>query len=390
MEFHEVCGLFPLMEGQEFSALVDDINRHGLREPIKLFEGKIVDGRNRYRACLVAGINPRFSDFSGNGNGDLVSFVVSENLVRRHLSESQRAVVALEILPSLEKEAKERQRGGQGGVLLREQIPQAKGKAREQAAKLLNVNPHYISDAKRISQEAPERIEGIRTGKQTITQVKRELKQAEREKRESKREGEAAQTQGFSRLEVADILSGLPFEDASADAVITDPPYKKDAIPLYGALSCEAARILKPGGNCLVMTGQAHLPEVLRELTKHLRYQWTLAYVTPGSSTQVWGRKVKSNWKPVIWLTNGDNRWEHISDVVKSDASDKRFHEWGQSVDGMARLIEAFTVKGQVVVDPFVGGGATAEAALRLGRIIWAADIDAERVRAVEGRLAAL
>jgi ParB-like chromosome segregation protein Spo0J len=93
--FHEVADIFPLMQGEEFSQLVNDIRAYGLREPIWIYQDKIIDGRNRYLACEVAGIEPEFREW--NGDGSLVAFVVSLNLHRRHLDESQRSLVAAKI-----------------------------------------------------------------------------------------------------------------------------------------------------------------------------------------------------------------------------------------------------------------------------------------------------
>lgn len=99
-----------LITGEEFEELKRDIQANGLLEPIWLHpdDGTIIDGRNRHRACCALGIQPTFRTW--NGKGSLVAFVVSLNLRRRHLTSSQKAVVAVDILPLLEQEARERQR----------------------------------------------------------------------------------------------------------------------------------------------------------------------------------------------------------------------------------------------------------------------------------------
>jgi len=93
MEFHELADIFPMMDAKRFAALKADIAEHGLREPIIVTENKILDGRNRYNACLeLPEVEPRFVEW--DGKGDLLAFIVSMNLARRHLNESQRAMVA--------------------------------------------------------------------------------------------------------------------------------------------------------------------------------------------------------------------------------------------------------------------------------------------------------
>lgn len=92
-EFHAAAELFPLLHGPAFAELVADIKKNGLLEPILIdAEGRIVDGRNRYRACLEAGVEPRFVEWRGAGSPAELS--LSLNLHRRHLGESQRAIVA--------------------------------------------------------------------------------------------------------------------------------------------------------------------------------------------------------------------------------------------------------------------------------------------------------
>lgn len=89
-ELHPLCTLFPRVVGAEFDALVADIRANGLRQAIVLYGDMILDGGNRYRACLEAGVNPHFEHYEGDS---IVSFVLSANLHRRHLSPGQQAAI---------------------------------------------------------------------------------------------------------------------------------------------------------------------------------------------------------------------------------------------------------------------------------------------------------
>jgi ParB-like chromosome segregation protein Spo0J len=95
-EVHELAEAFPPMDEEAFAALVEDIRQNGLLTRITMTEdGKILDGRNRYRACLAADVEPKYEVYHGDGTReDLVGFVISRNFHRRHLTESQRAMVA--------------------------------------------------------------------------------------------------------------------------------------------------------------------------------------------------------------------------------------------------------------------------------------------------------
>ncbi len=95
IECHEIARLFPPMTAVEFEAFKANIAEHGLREPIWTYRGKIIDGRNRYLACTELGIAPVYREW--NGEGSLLEFVLSLNLHRRHLDQSQRAMVAARI-----------------------------------------------------------------------------------------------------------------------------------------------------------------------------------------------------------------------------------------------------------------------------------------------------
>jgi ParB-like chromosome segregation protein Spo0J len=95
-EYHRYADVFPLMTDQEYRELVDDIRTHGQREPITIYQKKILDGRNRERACAELGIKWLYVDFEGDDAAAL-DFVVSANMVRRHLTTSQRAMIAADL-----------------------------------------------------------------------------------------------------------------------------------------------------------------------------------------------------------------------------------------------------------------------------------------------------
>lgn len=90
LELHHLCNFFPRMIGAEFEALKADIKANGLRERIVIHEGQILDGSNRYAACLAVGVEPSTMDFTGP---DAVAFILSANLHRRHLSPGQQAMI---------------------------------------------------------------------------------------------------------------------------------------------------------------------------------------------------------------------------------------------------------------------------------------------------------
>jgi hypothetical protein len=94
-EYHPLAELFPLMEGEDLERFAEDIATNGQKETVKLYEGKILDGRNRYRACKARGLPCRYENWGGNG--DPWDYVLSLNLHRRHLTQEYRRTLAVEL-----------------------------------------------------------------------------------------------------------------------------------------------------------------------------------------------------------------------------------------------------------------------------------------------------
>lgn len=184
LEYHSLANVFNLLDGDEFAELVEDVKAFGLIEPIALLDGEILDGRNRYRACKAACIEPEFYAFSESeeiyngfdGNyrfmGALdnpVAYVVSRNIKRRHLNASQRAMAAVELKKYYAEEARKRQATSTGGSSpktlsspentgksqLQENLPEAgKGQARDQAGRDLQVSGKMVDMAETVTNNA--------------------------------------------------------------------------------------------------------------------------------------------------------------------------------------------------------------------------------------------
>lgn len=112
MEVHEAAKLFPI-DDESIGELADDIKKNGQQVPVETCGGKVIDGRRRIRACQIAGVEPITREVNP---ADPVAYVLSINLHRRHLTESQRAMIGAAVKEIYEKEAKERQKmsGGRG------------------------------------------------------------------------------------------------------------------------------------------------------------------------------------------------------------------------------------------------------------------------------------
>jgi ParB-like chromosome segregation protein Spo0J len=152
-EFHDLANIFPMLASDEAKALAHDILEHGLREPITLLEGKILDGRNRYIACRDAGVEPRFTRYKGDNP---TAYVVSLNLKRRHLNESQRAIVAKK-LATLEHG--QRQTGKFAGVT-----------TQAEAASMLNVSERSVRTAGTVFEKAaPEIVTAVEKGEVSVS-----------------------------------------------------------------------------------------------------------------------------------------------------------------------------------------------------------------------------
>ena len=385
MEYHEIANIFPMMTDAEFEQLKDDIVLNGQLDPVVLYEGKILDGRNRWKVCTELGLVINYDQYQGDNP---LSFVISKNLHRRHLDASQRAMIATDVKPLLEVEARKRQGTRTDLPDFVEIIPESsKGRARDQAGSLFGVSGRYVATAEKIKREDPELADKVRSGQISIPDAQKKMQKTERE---------------TERMQLAESAQRLPVDDRWSveqgdindyqtnkqfDFIITDPPYPKEYLELYEVLARRANDWLKPGGLLIAMCGQSYLNQIYEMMSKHLDYYWTAAYLTPGESASLWQKNVIPKWKPLLIFAKGKYSGKMFGDVYSSGANEKSLHKWGQSESGMYSIVSGVCLPGQSIFDPFCGAGTTGVAALRHGCLFHGIDIDLQNVNISKGRL---
>jgi hypothetical protein len=172
---HPAAELFPLMSASDLQSLADDIKANGLLEAIALHEGLILDGRNRYAACRMAEVEPRFVEAELNGQSPAL-FVISKNIYRRHLTTSQRGAISVRLILMLEPDAKKRQqeagkehgRGQKNSLAYKYAKLSLNGKSAAQAAQALGVGVTTVEHAFAIWKTDRLLFERVRRGEISV------------------------------------------------------------------------------------------------------------------------------------------------------------------------------------------------------------------------------
>lgn len=261
MAWHPIACIFPMLSDDELQELAADIREHGQREPIVIFDGMVLDGRNRWMACRYAGVEPIVKSFEGSSR-EALAYVWSLNAKRRDLKPGQKCAANAErekldseYAAELEKMRKSVDKGGRLKCPVCKQIYYGKEHIcnREEnsqpvqlfepvkkdnssltdhkIAESIGSNRTYVNDARKIHDERPDLHEKVKAGKLTIPQAKTEMR---REEKRQELEAKAEQVKsGFSEqpawtLINADVLVGLESvrdQHGPARLIFTDPPY---------------------------------------------------------------------------------------------------------------------------------------------------------------------
>lgn len=176
--------IFPEANEEDFNRLLEDIRNNGFdqSQPVIVYDGAILDGWNRYRACQAIGISPAIKTFDGDQSAALQ--LVMRTNKRRNLNKGQWATIAVEaenvlavIAERVEKERREKIAASRQDETRQIIAPSEKddGKTATKAAELFNTNRTYVNQAAKVKSEAPEAFERVKAGKMTLQDAMKEV-----------------------------------------------------------------------------------------------------------------------------------------------------------------------------------------------------------------------
>ena len=400
--------LFTQLPSAEYQQLVGSVRERGLQRPITLWRGEIIDGRHRYEACLEAGVEPRFQELPDDVNP--IDHVLDENLIRRHMSDSQRAVAAHRTW----EEAADGENVNFPSLTL------------QQAADLFHVSRRLVVHAGRIfgkdSQAVPELRQAADQGAVAVSDASRVVDQPPEVQLRALTMVESGRSKTVSRAakmaltEAGDpqpdegsgiVLTELPpgsvtlhrsalgdlhrlVERESVDAIVTNPPTSKGALAMLPDLAAFAAHSLKPGGAMVVLASAEHLPEFLENL-RHPALLWVCELDLIFDES--WARlrekhRLELLRRPLLVYGKHRFRIDGGNDLCRVPRTEEAPTQAGQLIAGMRLIVERFTQPGQVVCDPITMGRDTvALAALGAGRRFTGAGEDQAAMDRIRHRL---
>tara|TARA_Y100000592_G_C5447338_1_gene306722 strand:+ start:44 stop:1180 length:1137 start_codon:yes stop_codon:yes gene_type:complete len=210
--------LIPPLSAEEHTQLTLNICKEGIREPLILWNNYIIDGHNRFEIAKQFNLEYKTINKEFENEDEVKEWMILNQFGRRNLSAYQRSVLALELEDVFRIKAKENQKGGQGGVLLKQNSAEANPiETRKELSKVASVSHDTIAKVKKIQEKAPQEIKTkLSTGEISINAAYKEIKKEEKKE----------ERVNLIKEQIQDIEKGnLPKLKGLYDVVSVDPPW---------------------------------------------------------------------------------------------------------------------------------------------------------------------
>jgi 16S rRNA G966 N2-methylase RsmD len=396
----EFKALIPPLAPEELAQLEVNIIADGCRDPLVTWQGALIDGHNRYEICTRHGLPFETVEVDFADRTAAMLWMIDNQKGRRNVSDYDKGLLAMrkqELLRPMAKDNQKEYHGNQHDGLSAK-LPKVQNKidTRREAAREAGIGERTLDAVKLIKDaadkgEIPQQtVDDLRHRKVAIHRVAKDIKETrQKAAREEKRIDAAKEITIPGNLIIGDFREHADkVPDGSLSLIFTDPPYDRKASQMLPELGEFAASKLMEGGSLVLYVGQTQIPAALDALRPHLRYWWTIACVHAGRSTVMREYGLNAGWKAVLWFVKGTRHDNSIMvNDVMSGGEEKTHHDWQQSQSEAEYWISKITQEGDIVCDPFMGGGTTAAAAKAMGRNWIGFEIDETNGKIIAERL---
>ena len=398
----ELRNLIQPLSNDEFYELEQSILSEGIRDPICVWGLTIVDGHHRYELAKKHNLPFDMRQISFANKAEAKIWMLTNQIARRNVNKFTRAEMAIALEYLYAEKAKtinDELNPKMFGLEHEADVDKLKTDTRKEIAKAADVSHGYIFNVKQILDRNPdqETLSKLRSGELKASEVQKVLRKEEKILARKERFEETAKTYRPDKdiqIVNADFYTWCNenIEDNSVPSIITDPPYPEEFLYLWDQLGEVAARVLEPGRFLVAYSGQMYLDKVMGILSKHLSYCWTIALIHNGPTQSVHPRNIICTWKPILVFRKGgpgkiDVDVEYTVDSFTKDYRDKQFHEWGQGEAAIGYCIDKFSKPGELILEPFAGGGTTLVVAAEKKRKCIGIEIDEDQIPIIKSNL---
>jgi DNA modification methylase/ParB-like chromosome segregation protein Spo0J len=388
--------LIPALTGEEFKQLEANILSEGIRDPLVLWKGYLVDGHNRYAIATEHGLEYKTVNKDFKDSNEVKEWMILNQFGRRNLSNYQRSVLALQLEEVFSVKAKENLKASGenfGKGLQKSAKPIEKVDTRKELAKVANVSHDTIAKVKKIEAVAtPEVKAQLSTGELSINQAYQEIKKEENKEQRLIKESIEYKPKNIYipkiiNADCLEVLKSIP----DIDLLLTDPPYFTDGDFTNHISQC--LQKVKPTGQAYVFAGAdpKEMQAYLNLDSHHMDLVQVLVWNYNNTGQRQPNERYTSNFQVCFYFrgkqaplinkpADGKNQYACQTINAPDGRIGDRYHKWQKPNQLIENLILNSSNVGDFVFDPFAGSGTTLVVAAKNDRVAIGCDIDQEAI----------